>query len=82
MTTTAKLIKHSQHIVSVQSDGTAILIDPVTGRWQQHTSQRQAKWWASVRSRVEHGFGHTLADDTVCQTYINRHAPKAQKEQA
>lgn len=82
MTTTTKLIKHAQHIVSVNADGTAILIDPVSGRWQQHTSQRQAKWWASVRSHVEHGFGNTLASDVTCQTYINRHAPKAQKEQA
>lgn len=82
MTTTAKLLKHANHVVAVQDDGTANLIDPVTGRWQHYASPRAAKWWASVRARVEHGFGHTLASDITCQTYINRHAPKAQKEQA
>ena len=76
MTAPVKLLKHANHVVAVNADGTAMLIDPATQRWQAYGSQRAAKWWASVRSRVEHGFGHNgLADDIACAEYINLHQP-------
>lgn len=74
--TPVKLIKHANHVVAVNADGTAMIIDPATQRWQAYSSQRAAKWWASVRSRVEHGFGgQGLASDITCATYINLHQP-------
>lgn len=77
MTTAVKLLKHANHVVAVNADGTAVLIDPATQRWQAYGSQRAAKWWASVRSRVEHGFGgQGLASDITCEIYIHRHQPK------
>ena len=75
--TAVKLLKHANHVVAVQEDGSAVLIDPATQRWQAYSTQRAAKWWASVRSRVEHGFGgQGLASDITCEIYINRNQPK------
>jgi hypothetical protein len=58
-----KLIKHANHIVVVHAADHADLIDPITGRWQTFTTQRAAKWSATVYSRLRQGFGHHVADD-------------------
>jgi hypothetical protein len=70
-----KLIKHANHIVVVHSATHADLIDPVTGHWQSYTSQRAAKWWGSVRRRLEEGFGHKMADDVQLELFV-RNQPK------
>lgn len=71
-----KLIKHANHIVVVHAADRADLIDPITGHWQTYTSQRSAKWWASVRRRLEEGFGHAVANDVQLERFVQQHQPK------
>ena len=71
-----KLIKHSSHIVVVHAADQAELFDPVTGHRQVFTSQRAAKWSASVYARIRRGFGLHVADDLQLDLFANEIQPK------
>lgn len=67
-----KLLQHAQHVIAVYGDK-AVLIDPTTQQTAVYPTQRQAKWWASIRAHVERDLGRELSSYVTCQTYINRH---------
>ena len=66
-----KLIRHSHHIVIVHAADQAELFDPITGHKQVFTSQRAAKWSASVYARIRRGFGHDVADDVQLELFAS-----------
>jgi hypothetical protein len=71
-----KLIKHANHIVVVHAADHADLIDPITGHWQTFSTQRAAKWSATVYNRLRQGFGHQVADDIQLELFVRNHQPK------
>jgi hypothetical protein len=67
-------------ITPVKKVGGFDVIDS-TGRWFHVDSQKQAKWWSSVYSRIENEFA-LRAPKAVVPTPVADHTPKPKKPKA
>jgi hypothetical protein len=65
-----KVSKHAACVLVQRSDGVDV-IDPMTGRWSHFPTMRQARWSATVYTRLSCAFGRAVADDaTIHNTLI------------
>lgn len=61
-TTKAKptVFVHAAMVLVRKKDGTIDVCDPGTGVWSSFTSERHAKWSATVYTNLSGRFGHSL----------------------